>query len=134
MKEVSLPKPHPDEVRIKVVAAGVAFGDIQLRRGVSPQALIVKRPFVPGFDIVGTVDAVGSNTSSAKVGQMVAAFVGVGGYSEFVCVPENELIPDYSTCSPPDTLTPSSPRKFPWKKLPRPTDCWKPARCEAKLC
>jgi NADPH:quinone reductase-like Zn-dependent oxidoreductase len=69
VKETPLPEPGPDEARIKVLVAGVAFGDIQLRKGVSPQALMVKRPFVPGFDIVGTVDELGVNVSSVKRGQ-----------------------------------------------------------------
>ena len=48
--ERPVPIPNPDEVRIKVLAAGVAFGDIQLRKGVSWQSLMTKLPLVPGYD------------------------------------------------------------------------------------
>jgi NADPH:quinone reductase-like Zn-dependent oxidoreductase len=101
LKELPLPEPAPGEIRLKVLAAGVAFGDIQLRKGVSWQSLMTKLPLVPGYDVVGIVDTVGDQVSSVKPGQMVAAFTGTGGYSEYICIPANEAI------SVPDGIDPS---------------------------
>lgn len=52
--EEDVPQPRSGEVRVKVLAAGVAFADVLFRRGLlrGVQSL----PFTPGFDIVGVVD------------------------------------------------------------------------------
>ncbi len=87
--EDELPEPQPGEVRVKVLAAGVAWGDIQKRAGLG---LGIHPPFTPGYDIVGTVDKLGANVSTVDVGQMVAALPLFGGYAEFLCLPASELV------------------------------------------
>ncbi len=85
--EDELPEPQPNEVRVKVLAAGVAWGDILKRKGFGAHS-----PFIPGHDIVGVVDKVGTSVSSVEVGQRVAALPVVGGYAEFLCLPASELV------------------------------------------
>jgi len=89
-----IPIPRPNEVRIKVAAAGVAFADMLRRRGAVPGT--PKPPFVPGFDVVGTVDAVGSLVGEVAIGARVAALVGLGGYAEAVCAEGSSVaaVPD----------------------------------------
>jgi NADPH:quinone reductase-like Zn-dependent oxidoreductase len=89
--EEELPRPQSGQVRVKVLATGVAFTDILIREGLYPG--IPKVPFSPGYEIVGAVDEVGSQVSGFEVGQRVAALTIVGGYSEFLCVEAEELIP-----------------------------------------
>lgn len=94
--ETDLPEPRAGEVRVKVLAAGVSAFDLMYRRwGRLPGSPRV--PFALGEDVVGTVDKIGSGVSSVEPGQMVAGgtwVLGVGGgYSEFVCLPEGELVP-----------------------------------------
>jgi NADPH:quinone reductase-like Zn-dependent oxidoreductase len=87
--EDEIPQPQPGQVRVKVLAAGVAYGDILRRRGV----FAPKPPFTPGYDLVGIVDHLGGGVSSDYQGQMVAALPITGGYAEYICLPVTELAP-----------------------------------------
>lgn len=85
LAELPLPEPKAGEVRIRIACAGVNF----------PDALIVQKkyqlqpplPFVPGTEVAGAVDAVGEGVGHLQAGDRVIAFVGIGGFAEFVCVP-----------------------------------------------
>jgi NADPH:quinone reductase-like Zn-dependent oxidoreductase len=85
----SLPMPTDNQVRIKVLSSGVAFADILMRRGLYPNA--PNPPFVPGYDIVGLVDSIGSSVDSFKIGQRVAALTITGGYSNYICLDKDRL-------------------------------------------
>ena len=94
LTEDELLEPRANEVRIKVLAAGVSFADIFMRKGVHPESWNLGRtPFTPGWDVVGIIDKIGDKVSSWQIGQMVAALPIVGGYTEFIFLPSNELIP-----------------------------------------
>jgi NADPH2:quinone reductase len=57
-------------------------------------------PFTPGTEVAGTVDAVGADVKGLKPGDRVGAFVGLGGFAEFVCAPAAmtaPLLPGIST-------------------------------------
>jgi NADPH:quinone reductase len=88
--EEDLPDPRPGEVRVKVLASGVSYADILMREGIHPEAR--RPPFTPGWDIVGVADALGEGTGTVPLGAAVAAMPIVGGYSEYICIPESELI------------------------------------------
>lgn len=88
--ERDLPEPSPRQVRVKVAAAGVAFADVLMRYGLYPGAPPI--PFVPGYDIVGVVDAVGADATGVKAGDAIAALTVTGGYSQFLVLPETELV------------------------------------------
>jgi NADPH:quinone reductase-like Zn-dependent oxidoreductase len=83
--------PGPGQVVIRVVAAGVSYGDVLLREGIIPGA--PKPPFVPGYDATGVVDAVGPGVSGLAVGQPVCAIVRNGGYAEFLTAPADRVVP-----------------------------------------
>lgn len=96
MVEEDLPEPQAGEVRVKVLAAGVSAYDLMFRRsGMFPGTPRV--PFTLGEDIVGLVDKLGEGVSDLELGQMVAGptfSLGLGGgYTEYVCLPESELVP-----------------------------------------
>ena len=57
IREDPIPSPAPGEVRIDVSYAGVNFADVVMRRGLYQAA--TKPPFVPGFEVSGTIGAVG---------------------------------------------------------------------------
>lgn len=85
--EAAVPTPAEGEVLVRVEAAGAAFGDVLLRRGVAGGRF----PVTPGYDLVGVVEALGLGTGRFRVGDRVVGFPGQGAQQERVCVPELEL-------------------------------------------
>jgi len=94
--EEDLPEPQTGEVRVKVLAAGISAYDL-MHRSSGKLPGTPKPPFTLGEDIVGVVDKLGAGVSSISLGQMVAGgtfCLGLGGgYAEFICLPESELVP-----------------------------------------
>jgi NADPH2:quinone reductase len=79
-----IPAPEPDEIRVRVQAAGVARPDVYFRTGVMVPPDIY--PMTPGYDVAGIVDAVGAEVTRFQVGQAVAGVTGgAGGYAEMLC-------------------------------------------------
>ncbi len=101
--EEDCPEPKPGEVRVRVLAAGVALPDVMAREGIHPETPRV--PFTPGWDLVGVVDRVGAGVSKIATGQTVAAMPISGAYANFVCLPEDELIPVPSGVDPADAVS-----------------------------
>lgn len=89
--EEECPEPKPGEVRVSVLAAGVSLPDVMAREGIHPETPPV--PFTPGWDLVGVVDRLGDGVSGIEPGQIVAAMPISGAYTEFVCLPQGELVP-----------------------------------------
>jgi NADPH2:quinone reductase len=89
--EEECPEPKPGEVRVRVLAAGVALPDVMAREGVHPETPPLL--FTPGWDLVGVVDRLGDGVSGIEPGQIVAAMPISGAYAEFVCLPQHELVP-----------------------------------------
>jgi NADPH2:quinone reductase len=89
--EEACPEPQPGEVRVRVLAAGVALPDVMMREGIHPETPAL--PFTPGWDVVGVVDRLGEGTTGIAVGQTVAALPIHGGYAEQVCLPQRKLVP-----------------------------------------
>src|SRR5882672_2672886 len=77
--EENLPNPRSAEVRVRVLAAGVAYADVLMRRGLYPGT--PPPPFTPGYDLVGEIDKVGSGAAQFVPGQRVGAMIVRGGYS-----------------------------------------------------
>jgi NADPH2:quinone reductase len=89
--EEECPEPKRGEVRLRVLAAGVALPDVMAREGIHPETPSV--PFTPGWDLIGVVDRLGEGVSGIELGQMVAAMPIHGAYADFVCLPQQELVP-----------------------------------------
>jgi NADPH:quinone reductase-like Zn-dependent oxidoreductase len=89
--EDGLPVPGPGHVRVKTLAAGVAYADLLMRRGLYPGQPAF--PFTPGYDIVGDIDALGPDVAGFRVGQRVAALTMTGGYARYTTVPAAHLVP-----------------------------------------
>ena len=86
------PVPEPNEVVIRVRAAGVNFADILMRLGLYTRT--PKPPFVPGFEVSGVVEAIGIDVPALRVGDRVLAstFPG-GGYADQVAVRADRVLP-----------------------------------------
>jgi NADPH:quinone reductase-like Zn-dependent oxidoreductase len=83
--------PAANELRIRILACGVAFADVLMRRGL--YAGVPKLPYSPGYDIVGVVDSCGPGVTQWKPGDVVAAITMIGGYSRYILLPESEAVP-----------------------------------------
>jgi len=88
--EESVPEPTSGEVRVKVLAAGVAMPDVMAREGIHPETPRV--PYTPGWDLVGEVDALGEGVDGLQLGQRVAAMPISGAYAEYVCLQARKLV------------------------------------------
>ncbi len=105
LREAPVPTPGPGEVRIAVGAVGVNFADIMGRLGIYRDA--PKTPFIPGYEVAGTVDAVGTGVNGLREGDPVMAGTYFGGYSESLCVPAAFVYPR------PQSLTVAQAAGFP---------------------
>ena len=88
--ESETPDPASGEVRIRVEATGLAFADILMREGLYPGT--PKVPFAPGYDVVGTVDALGDGVTDWQPGERVAALTVFGGYTDYLNWPADDLV------------------------------------------
>jgi D-arabinose 1-dehydrogenase-like Zn-dependent alcohol dehydrogenase len=78
--ERDIPEPDVGKVRIKVEACGVCHSDVFVKKGAWPG---LQFPRVPGHEVAGRIDAVGSNVTEWKIGQRVG--IGWHGGHCFVC-------------------------------------------------
>jgi len=85
VREASDPAPQPGEVRIRVEASGINFADLMARMGLYPDAPRI--PCVVGYEVAGTIDALGEGVTDFQIGQHVLALTRFGGYADVVCVP-----------------------------------------------
>jgi NADPH2:quinone reductase len=89
--ETEVPSPAVGQVRVKVAAAGINFADTLQRAGRYPLPLPL--PFVPGFEVAGTVETLGPGVSTAREGDRVAVLLPApGGYAEYITVDAGGLI------------------------------------------
>lgn len=91
--EAPEPIPGPDEVLIRVEAAGITFIETQTRAGRAPKAGAVP-PAVLGNGVGGTVVAAGPGADPDLVGQrVVASLNGTGGYAELAVAAARNVVP-----------------------------------------
>ncbi len=86
--EIPTPRPKPNEVLVKISAAGVNFIDVYFREGRYPAPM----PFVSGMEASGVVSEPGSDVKSFKPGDRVAYTSIMGSYAEFAVVPADRLV------------------------------------------
>lgn len=106
--ENELRPPRSGEVRIRTLASAVSRPDVTVRAGkalYSGTPLGQKAPFVPGYAIVGVVDALGSDVREVAIGDRVGAITVTGGYIEYVYRKSNLLIPVPGTLDPAEAVT-----------------------------
>ena len=85
------PFPEPDEVLIKVRAAGVNRPDALQRAGAYPPPKGASD--LPGLEVAGDVVAVGENVSRWSIGDAVCALTPGGGYAEYCAAPADHTLP-----------------------------------------
>ena len=87
----TLARPAAGQVVVRVEASGVSFAERAMRRAMyygQP-----KFPFVPGYDLVGVVAAVGPGVDASFVGTRVAALTKTGGWASYALLAAEDLLP-----------------------------------------
>lgn len=89
--EIEKPAPAADEVLIKTAAAGINYADTMLRQ--NKYLFTPELPFTIGFEVSGTVEAIGENVKNVQIGQRVLATVRGGGYAEYAVASAQTAVP-----------------------------------------
>lgn len=91
--EIQRPSPAAGEVRLRVEASAFNAADNGMRAGLLPIPVVL--PHVPGYDVSGTVDAVGEGVDGIAVGDRVIGFLPMerdGGAAEYVLAPAGAVV------------------------------------------
>ena len=91
LDEIDKPQPGADDVLIKTAAAGINYADTMLRTG--NYLMKPPLPFTIGFEVAGTVEAIGANVKNFQSGQRVLAMVRGGGYAEYATANAAQVVP-----------------------------------------
>ena len=86
LEQRALPQPGPDEILVKVQAAGVNRPDVAQRSGAYPPPPGASD--LPGLEISGEVVALGQGASKHKLGDKVMSLVAGGGYAQY-CIAQD---------------------------------------------
>lgn len=81
--DVEVPQPGPGQVRVRVRAAGVNALDGKIRSGALQAVFPTPLPVIPGYEVSGTVDAVGVGVTDLHVGDEVVGWSDTGAYAEY---------------------------------------------------
>lgn len=111
LKEVEKPTPKDNEIRVKIYAASVGYGDLLARnfknmRGAFNMPSLFWLPAriefgfrkpkrqILGAEFAGEVDAIGKNVTRFKKGDKVFGYPGAsfGAAAEYLCIPESGLV------------------------------------------
>ncbi|MFJ3489906.1 NADP-dependent oxidoreductase [Leifsonia aquatica] len=93
IEDVEQPVPGSGEVRVRVAASGFNPADNGIRAGSLP--IPVTLPHIPGYDVAGTVDALGSDVTGFAVGDAVIGFLPMtadGAAAEYAIAPADALV------------------------------------------
>jgi NADPH:quinone reductase-like Zn-dependent oxidoreductase len=94
LEDVPVPSPKEDEILIKVFGAGVNSFDGVLRSGKYATIFKMRLPWIPGYDVAGTVEKIGGKVTKFKVGDPVYAFISIptgGGYAEYALANQKQV-------------------------------------------
>jgi NADPH:quinone reductase-like Zn-dependent oxidoreductase len=100
--ENDLRAPSAREARIRIMATPVCQDDIAVRVGNRP--FLAKTPFVPGYSILGMVDAIGEGVTNVAMGDRVVALTNFGGYAEYIFLGEEHLVHVPATLDPAEAV------------------------------
>jgi NADPH2:quinone reductase len=89
--EVPVPVPGDREVVVRVEAAGLNFPDALMVQG--KYQVRPARPFVPGMELAGVIDAVGARVTEFRPGDPVMASTATGAFAERCAVPVEQVLP-----------------------------------------
>lgn len=90
LTELPIPEPKKGEVRVRVHAAGLNFPDTLIIRDL--YQMKPPRPFAPGGEIAGEVEALGEGVEGLAVGDRILALTGHGGFATHICIDAGKAV------------------------------------------
>jgi len=87
-RDAEKPLPKAGEALVKLEAVGLNYIDVYHRTGLYP----LPRPFIPGMEAAGVVEAAGADVTEVSVGDRVAYAMAPGAYAEYAVVPAWRLV------------------------------------------
>jgi NADPH2:quinone reductase len=97
-REIPLPSPGPDEVHLRVLAAGINFADLFMRAGLYDT--VPPRPYSPGFEVAGEIVSVGEDVKGWSPGDRAVGLIRHGGYAHDIIAPTRNLFHYPESLSP----------------------------------
>ena len=90
--DAPLPIAGRGEVRVRVLASGLEYTDVTIRRHLYPQTAARRPPFVMGYDVVGEIDQLGDGVSGFALGDRVADMTVVGSNAAYRTLRSNDVV------------------------------------------
>ena len=87
-RDAEKPAPKAGEAMVKLQATGLNYIDVYHRTGLYP----APRPFIPGTEGAGVVEAVGPDVTEVAPGDRVAYAMQIGAYAEYAVAPAWRLV------------------------------------------
>lgn len=81
--DAPLPTAGPGELRVRVLASGLEYTDVLIRRHLYPQTSHRRPPFALGYDLVGEIDQLGGGVRGFQLGEHVADMTVVGSNAAY---------------------------------------------------
>jgi NADPH2:quinone reductase len=81
--DAALPMAGRGEVRVRVLASGLEYTDVLIRRHLYPQTMYRRVPFVMDYDVVGEIDQLGDGVSGFQPGDRVADMTVIGSNAAY---------------------------------------------------
>lgn len=91
LQELPEPTPQKGEIRVRIATCGLNFADLLMLQGSYQDT--PPRPYIPGMELAGRIEALGPETSGLSAGQRVAIFGGQGGLAEVGCFDAARAVP-----------------------------------------
>lgn len=91
LREWPTPQPSAGEILIRTKAIGLNFAELIQRMGYYPETPLP--PFIPGLEVCGVVEKVGTGVKGFSRGDRVMSFMKRGAYAEYVAVPAERAVP-----------------------------------------
>jgi NADPH:quinone reductase-like Zn-dependent oxidoreductase len=91
LQELPEPVPGPDELLVRVRAAAINYPDVLIIE--DKYQMRPPRPFAPGGEIAGEVEAVGADVRGWRTGDRLLAVPGFGGLAQKIVIPAKAAIP-----------------------------------------
>jgi NADPH:quinone reductase-like Zn-dependent oxidoreductase len=90
--DAPMPSAGAGEVRVRVLASGIEYTDVVIRRRLYAQTMFMRPPFVMGYSVVGEIDQLGEGVTDFQIGDRVADLTVVGSNVAYRTLKARDLV------------------------------------------